>query len=132
MPPLTFELQQLINPIPSESLNEWALLYSSVLQENKTSMKTVFFSSLFARSLFLSSSFSVALVVIGGRLFARVSPHPATCNCANVQLYNCTVVQLCICAIVLLHIVILIVHLTVAKSSQVPNFYFCYQVSWGS
>ena len=54
------------------------------------------------------------------------------CNCVNVQMCNHTVVQMCNRTIVLLHIVILIVHLTVAKSSQVPNFYFCYQVSWGS
>ena len=101
MPPLTFELQQLINPIPSESLNEWAPLYSSVLQENKTSMKSVLF--IFVCKIVVS--LFVLLCGFGCHWWSIVCPSVTSpcnlqlCKCAIVQLYSCSVVHLCNCAI---------------------------------
>ena len=105
-----FILQQLINPIPSESLNEWAPLYSSVLQENKTSMKSVLF--IFVCKIVVS--LFVLLCGFGCHWWSIVCPSVTSpcnvqmcnhtivhlCNCANVQLCSCTIVQLCSYAIV--------------------------------
>ena len=100
MPSLTFELQQLINLIPSESLNEWALLYSSVLQENKTSMKSVLF--IFVCKIVVS--LFVLLCGFGCHWWSIVCPSVTSpCNvqlCNFVQLCNHTIVQLCKCAII--------------------------------
>ena len=100
MPSLTFELQQLINPIPSESLNEWAPLYSSVLQENKTSMKSVLF--IFVCKIVVS--LFVLLCGFGCHWWSIVCPSVTSpcnlqmCNHTIVQLCNFAVVQLCKCA----------------------------------
>ena len=99
---LTFELQQLINPIPSESLNEWAPLYSSVLQENKTSMKSVLF--IFVCKIVVS--LFVLLCGFGCHWWSIVCPSVTSpcnlqmCNHTIVQLCSCAIVQLCSCAIV--------------------------------